>query len=97
MDDLHFCQLSMVESGNLIWPFTLDEMKQAIWDCDSFKNLGLDGINFGFLKQFWVELKDDFMRFVLEFHRNGKLTKRVNATFIALIPKLDNPQQLNDF
>jgi len=36
------------------------------------------------------------MRSVLEFHRNGRLTKGVNATFIALIPK-DSPQRLNDF
>jgi hypothetical protein len=37
------------------------------------------------------------MRFVIEFHRNGRLTKGVNATFIALIPKIDSPQRLNDF
>jgi len=37
------------------------------------------------------------MRFLSEFHRNGKLTKRVNSTFVALIPKADNPQRLNDF
>ena len=33
----------------------------------------------------------------MEFHRNGRLTKGVNATFISLIPKVDNPQWLNDF
>ncbi|KAK2407627.1 hypothetical protein QL285_043230 [Trifolium repens] len=37
------------------------------------------------------------MRFISEFHRNGRLTKGLNATFIALIPKVDSPQQLNDF
>jgi len=37
------------------------------------------------------------MRFVGEFHRNGRLTKGVNATFIALIPKTNSPQRLNDF
>jgi hypothetical protein len=37
------------------------------------------------------------MRFLLEFHRNGKLTKGVNSTYIALIPKVDNPQCLADF
>jgi len=78
-------------------PFTLEEVKQAVWDCDSFKSPGPDGINFGFLKQFWTELKDDFMRFFVEFHRNGKLTKGVNSTFIALIPKVDSPQRLEDF
>ena len=33
----------------------------------------------------------------MEFHRNGKLTKGVNSTFIALIPKVSIPQQLNDY
>jgi len=42
-------------------------------------------------------LKDDVMHFLVEFHRNGKLTKGINSTFIALISKVDNPQQLNDF
>jgi len=37
------------------------------------------------------------MRFLLEFHRNGKLSKGVNSTFIALIPKVDCPQKLADF
>ncbi|PNX56678.1 cysteine-rich receptor-like protein kinase [Trifolium pratense] len=37
------------------------------------------------------------MRFLADFHRNGKLTKGVNSTFIALIPKIDSPQGLNDF
>jgi hypothetical protein len=37
------------------------------------------------------------MTFLTEFHRNGKLTKGVNSTFIALIPKVHNPQGLNDF
>jgi hypothetical protein len=37
------------------------------------------------------------MRFISEFHRNSKLTKGLNSTFIALIPKVDNPQRLNDF
>jgi hypothetical protein len=44
-----------------------------------------------------VDLKGDVMRFISEFHRNGKLTKGLNSTFIALIPKMDSPQRLNDF
>ena len=37
------------------------------------------------------------MCFLVKFHRNGKLTKGVNSTFIALIPKVNSPQRLNDF
>jgi hypothetical protein len=56
-----------------------------------------DGISFGFIKQFWTEMQDDFMRFLTEFHRNGKLTNGNNSTFIALIPKVDSPQRLHEF
>jgi hypothetical protein len=37
------------------------------------------------------------MSFIAEFHRNGKLSEGINSTFIALIPKIDCPQRLNDF
>jgi len=53
MDGLHFRRLSAVESSGLTRPFTLDEVKQAVWDCNSFKSPGPDGITFGFIKQFW--------------------------------------------
>ncbi|GAU47276.1 hypothetical protein TSUD_94650 [Trifolium subterraneum] len=55
------------------------------------------GINFGFIKDFWLEMQADIMRFMAEFHRNGRLSKGINSTFIALIPKVDSPHRLNDF
>jgi hypothetical protein len=81
----------------LIRPFSLEEVKQAVGDCESFKSPRPDGINFGFIKDFWNELKDDFMKFLLDFHRNGKLKKGVNSTFIALILKEASPRKLADF
>jgi hypothetical protein len=68
-----------------------------VWDCDNYKSPGPDGIKFGFYKDFWEDLRGDVMRFISEFHRNGKLSKGLNSTFIALIPKIDSPQRLNDF
>jgi len=75
----------------------MEEVKHAIWDCDSYKSPGPDGVNLGFIKHFWLDLKEDFMRFITEFHRNGKLAKGINSTFISLIPKIASPQRLNDF
>ncbi|MCI10673.1 cysteine-rich receptor-like protein kinase [Trifolium medium] len=97
VDDFQFRTLSFAEGGSLVKPFSVDEVKAAVWDCDSYKSSGLDGINFGFLKEFWVEMKDDIMRFITEFHMNGKLSKGINSTFIALIPKVESSQKLNDF
>ncbi|GAU17884.1 hypothetical protein TSUD_330100 [Trifolium subterraneum] len=97
VNSLSFKRLHPTEAGNLIKPFSLEEVKAAVWDCDSYKSPGPDGVNFGFIKDFWTEMKSDVMRFITEFHRNGRLTKGINATFIALIPKVESPQRLNDF
>jgi len=66
-------------------------------DCDSLQSPTLDGINFGYIKDLWVKLKSDVMRFVTEFDRNSKLSRGLNCTLIVLIPKVESPQRLNDF
>jgi len=42
-------------------------------------------------------MKVDLMNFITDFHHNGKLTKGINSTFIALIPKVASPQRMNDY
>lgn len=44
-----------------------------------------------------MELKGDFMRFLFEFHHNGKLIKGFKSTYITLIPKVKSPQPLANF
>ena len=89
-----------MDGNGLIKPFSVDEVKTVIWDCwdsNRYKSPGPDGVHFGFIKEFWEVVKGDIMRFVNDFHRNDKLTRGINTTFIALIPKVDSPQRLNDF
>jgi len=77
--------------------FQEEEVKQAIWDCGSDKSLGPDGLNFKFIKQFWQLLKPDILRFLDEFFVHGVFPRGCNASFIALIPKVADPQFLNDY
>ena len=65
VEGLHFRKLSWVEAGNLTKPFTREEVKQAVWDCDSYKSSGPDGVRFGFIKELWDLLQDDFLRFLV--------------------------------
>ncbi|GAU41975.1 hypothetical protein TSUD_306810 [Trifolium subterraneum] len=95
--NLQFSSISEADAYSLERPFREQEVKQAIWECDSFKSPGPDGINFGFIKEFWADVKGDFMRFLLEFYSNGRLVKGTNCTFIVLIPKVTNPQQIADY
>jgi len=55
-----------------------------VWDCDNYKSPEPDGVNFGFLKEFWDDVKGDVMHFITDFHRNGRLTRGINNTFIVL-------------
>lgn len=94
---MNFWHLDYGDGVSLVRPFSIEEVKVVVWDCDSFKSAGPDGIHFGFIKDFWSEMSGDIMRFIGEFHRNGKLTKGINSTFIALISKVESPQKLSDF
>jgi len=48
VEGLNFRQLSFAEAG-----ISLEEVKQAVWECDSYKSPGPDGVSFGFIKEFW--------------------------------------------
>ncbi|KHN18074.1 Transposon TX1 putative 149 kDa protein, partial [Glycine soja] len=82
---------------SLVDRFTELEIKSAVWACGGDKSPGLDGLNFNFIKQFWETLKPDFIIFFDEFFINGRFPKGSNASFIALIPKTNSPQSLNDY
>jgi len=97
VDNLAFKKLSFVEGSSLIKPFSEEEVKADVWDCDNYKSPGPDGVNFGFLKECWEVVKRNVMRFITDFHKNGKLTRGIKTTFIALIPKVDSPQCLTNF
>jgi len=38
MEALHFRQLSFREGTNLTKPFSMEEVKAAVWDCDNYKS-----------------------------------------------------------
>ena len=75
----------------LIAPFSDLHLREAVWSCSGDKCPGPDGFNFNFIKEFWEIFKPDFRRFVDEFHVNGRFPKGSNASFLALIPKINHP------
>ena len=46
------------------------------------------------LLQCWDLLKEEIQQFMHEFYFNAKLPKALTSSFIALIPKKNNPQSL---
>ncbi|KAL8487469.1 hypothetical protein ACS0TY_023955 [Phlomoides rotata] len=67
--------------------FTKEEVKDAVWSCDSNLSAGPDGFTFGFIKDQWEVLKEGIMFMMHELHKNGRLVKGINPSFIILILK----------
>ncbi|XP_058725579.1 uncharacterized protein LOC131596860 [Vicia villosa] len=89
--------LSMSESLELESPFSLEELKEALWECDGNKSPSPDGFSIDFFKTFWLILKEDLLKFCSDFYSRGKLVKSISSAFIALIPKNHNPQDLTEY
>ena len=92
-----FHKLSASQSSFLECPFTLDEVHHAVWNCDSIKAPGPDGLNFLFYKRSWSVLHAYIFSLVNEFFHSGKIFTTFKTSFITLVPKKVNPMRLKDF
>ncbi|KAI3509571.1 hypothetical protein L1887_24947 [Cichorium endivia] len=93
----HFKSISMMEAIKLEAPFTMEEIKDALWACGCDKAPGPDGFNFKFIKNYWDMLKSDVMNCVLHFDKFGTLARGCNSSFITLVPKVKDPSSLSDY
>ncbi|GKV27152.1 hypothetical protein SLEP1_g36355 [Rubroshorea leprosula] len=91
LDGICFKQITGEDNSSLIKPFNVEEIKVAVEDCDSSKAPGPDGFNFRFVKSEWEVIKEDVIGFLQDFHKNSKMVRGLNTSFIVLIPKVDNP------
>ena len=72
-------------------------MKEVEWQCEGSKSLSPDGFNFNFIKSNWDTLKKDIKDVVHFFQESGCFSKGCNASFIALVPKVKDPNTLDQF
>ncbi|GLT40913.1 hypothetical protein SLA2020_150100 [Shorea laevis] len=97
LDGIDFKKISAEDNSLLLAPFNEEEVKRAVWSCGCSKAPGPDGFNFKFIREMWDTIKDDMMGYIDEFHKNGKLVRGANSSFIVLIPKVINPQKIEEF
>ncbi|XP_072074014.1 uncharacterized protein [Arachis hypogaea] len=67
---------------------TDEEIKEAVWDCESSKAPGSDGFNMNFIKKCWDDIGPEFTAAVMGFFQSAKLPKDVNVTWVTLAPNL---------
>ncbi|CAL1390193.1 unnamed protein product [Linum trigynum] len=88
--------LSSSESASLEVSFS----EKEIWDClansDGTKAPGSDGFTFEFFKKCWSSVKEDILGAFKEFHEIGSLPKCATHSFICLVPKKDDTEEIKD-
>lgn len=90
-------RLHDADRDNLEIRFTNDEVLKAVKDCEGSRAPGPDGFNFNFIKRFWPIFEKDFMDLMHQFYTDGVINKGLSSSFITLIPKTSDPNNLNDF
>ena len=78
-------------------PFSAEEIKAVVWDCEGNKAPGPDGVNFVFIKKAWNIIGKDITRMVEEFYRSNILSSCINSSFVTLISKINCATKLADF
>ena len=78
-------------------PFSSEEVCQAIREMAPLKAPGPDGMPPLFFQTYWTEVGMDVTQAVLSCLNSGSILKSINHTFIALIPKINNPERVSDF
>ncbi|GKV04348.1 hypothetical protein SLEP1_g16510 [Rubroshorea leprosula] len=97
LEGMGFNKISEADKELLTEPFLESEVKAAVWNCDSAKAPGPNGLSFRFLKAELEVVKDDILKFLVDFHNNSKLVRGSNSSFLVLIPKKENLQGLEKY
>ena len=84
-------------SERLERPFIVEEIKEAVFDCDGGKAPGPDGYSMMVFQAHWDIVKGDLLKVFKEFHTSGIINGISNETYICLIPKKMNSCQIRDF
>ena len=75
----------------------IEEIRNNVSSCDSYKVAGYDGFNMKFIKGLWDDIEFDFCRIVCDFFYGGTFSAEINMSWVALIPKIDNAVEVKDF
>jgi hypothetical protein len=78
--------------------FTMEELRQAVFDTPTDKAPGPDGFSGGFFRTSWNVIKDDLLRALHKFHcLNDPSFHKLNTAFFILLPKTDQPSQTKHY
>ena len=89
--------ISNDNSEYLIRRVTKAEIFKIVKSLTSGKSLGPDGFNVDFYKFFWHDIQDDLSKAINHFFEIAHMPNSWGLTYIALIPKKENPKSDTDY
>nr|GFA61392.1 RNA-directed DNA polymerase, eukaryota, reverse transcriptase zinc-binding domain protein [Tanacetum cinerariifolium] len=90
-------QLNSMQRMDMEADVTIEEIKNAVWDCGTNKSLGPNEFSFDFYRRFWYVIQKDVMAAVKCFFHYRSIPKGCNSSFKALIPKIHGAKMVKDF
>ena len=87
----------MEENNQILGNITEEEVKSAVFSMKAYKAPSPNGFPPTFFQHFWEVVKSELIWATRDFFKTGKMLRRINKTFIALVPKIPTPLSLLDF
>ncbi|GJU05495.1 hypothetical protein Tco_1121925, partial [Tanacetum coccineum] len=97
LGDTAIKKLSKEVADSMIREVTDEDNQKALFDIDSNKAASPNGFTSYFFKKSWSIIGKDICLAVKYFFKNGKILGELNATLIALVPKIETPGNVSDF
>ena len=84
-------------NADLGMSFKEEEVHIALHQMAPLKALGSDNMNAGFFQQNWAVMGPEVCQGILQILNTGIMPNSLNMTHIAFIPKIKNPESVNEF
>jgi len=97
VDGLSF---SSIDADECIWlerVFEEQEVWEVMREMNGDKASSPDSFSMAFFQKYWAVLKQDIMAVFSEFHNSYQFERSLNATFVSLIPKKADAEDIKDF
>jgi hypothetical protein len=78
-------------------PFMQEEIDLVLKQMPPDKSLGPDVFTGLFLKKCWPIIQQDFIKLTNGFHEGILKLQNIDESYITLIPKVQNPESVNDY
>jgi hypothetical protein len=85
------------QASEIIRPFSIQEIRAALFAMDDNASPGPDGFGPAFFKANWELIKSHLMLLVADFHAMKADLRRINRSFIVLLPKKQGASHPDQF